>query len=211
MVLLARSRDGLEETKSLITASAPGVNVHIFSIDLGNLDHLQTLCPELMKLGDPGRHKQFILVNNAGTIDSFQYTLAQHTDGRATQNYFDINYTSMTVITAHFLSAFPKKRSLIVHMSSLLATVYLAGYPLYSPARAARLAFMGVLVAENPEVRVLNYCPGPCDTDMYRKIPEEMKKGFMATLQPEESIRKLVGILSRNEFKNGCVIDYYDK
>lgn len=209
-MLLARNKEGLEETKSQIKSSMPGVNVHIFSIDLGDLDQLKTLCPELMKLGDPSRHERFVIVHNAGTIDTFQHTLAQITDGHTTQKFLDINYTSMTVLTAHFLSSFPSKQSHIVHITSMLATVYIAGFPLYSPSRAARNAYMGVLVAENPDVRVLNYSPGPCDTEMYSKIPDKIKKGFTALLTPEESISKLVSVLSEDQFMNGIVIDYFE-
>ncbi len=93
-------------------------------------------------------------------------------------------------------------------MTSLLATVYIAGYALYSPSRAARNAYIGVLVDENPDVRVLNYSPGPCDTEMYAMIPEEIKKGFMS--EPEESINKLVKVISEDQYKNGCVMDYFD-
>ena len=210
MVLIARNKDGLEETKSLIKSSAPGVNVHVFPIDLGDLDQLQALCPTLLKIGDPSRHDQFIMVHNAGTIDTFDCTLAQLSDGHTTRKFFDINYTSMTVLTAHFLSKFPQKASLIIHMTSLLATVYIAGFPLYSPSRAARNAYIGVLVAENPDVRVLNYSPGPCDTEMYKKIPEEIKKGFMAVLTPAESINKLVKVICEDQYKNGGVMDYFD-
>lgn len=210
MVILARSKDDLEETKSLINSSAPGVNVHIFTVDLGDLDSLRCLCPELMKIGNPNQHEQFILVNNAGGIDTFQCSLAQLSDGHTTQKFFDVNYTSMTMITSHFLTAFPHKQLLIIHMTSLLATVHIARFPLYCPSRAARNAYMGVLVAENPDVRVLNYSPGPCDTEMYKKIPDEIRKGFMTLLTTEESITKLVRLICEDTYKNGCVIDYYD-
>ena len=210
MVLLARNKDGLEETKSLIQSSAPGVNVHIFPIDLGDLDQLQSLCPTLMKIGDLNRHDEFIMVHNAGTIDTFDCTLAQLSDGHTTQKFFDINFTSMTVLTAHFLSTFPQKASLIIHITSLMASVYIAGFSLYSPSRAARNAYFGVLVAENPDVRVLNYSPGPCDTEMYMKIPEEIRKGFMTLLTSEQSISKLVKVIREDKYKNGCILDYFE-
>ncbi len=209
-MLLARNKTGLEETKSLINSSAPGVNVHIFTVDLGDLDTLHHLCPELMKIGNVDQHDQFVLVNNAGSSDTFKCSLAQLSDGHTTQKFFDVNYTSMTMLTSHFLTVFPQKKSLIVQITSLLATVHIAGFPLYSPSRAARNAYMGVLVAENPDVRVLNYSPGPCDTEMYRKIPEEIKKGFRTLLTPEESISKLVTLISEDAYMNGCILDYFE-
>lgn len=210
VVLIARNKDGLEETKSMIISSSPGITVHTFALDLGDLDTLQSVCGDLLNPGDPTKHKQFVLIHNAGTLDTFQSSLIELADGKTTQKYFDINYTSMTVLTAKFLSAFPTKQSVVVHMTSILATVHIAGFPMYSPSRAARNAYMGVLSAENPEVRVLNYSPGPCDTDMLRSIPQHIRDGFMKALSPQESITKLASLLRENAFENGCVIDYFD-
>ena len=210
VVLIARNKDGLEETKSMIVSSSPGISVHILPLDLGDLDTLQSVCGDLLNPGDQTKHQQFILIHNAGTLDTFQSSLIELSDGKATQKFFDINYTSMTVLTAKFLSTFPTKQSVVIHMSSLLATVHVAGFPLYSPSRAARNAYMGVLTAENPEVRVLTYSPGPCDTDMFYSIPQHIREGFMKVISPQESISKLASLLGENTFKNGCVIDYYD-
>lgn len=210
IVLIASSKAGLEETKSMITSSSAGVSVHTFSLDLGDLDTLQSSLKDLLGPGDVTKHQQFVLVHNAGTMGTFECPLIGLSDGRATQNYFDINYTSMTVLTAKFLSSFPTKGSLVINITSMLATVHIAGFPLYSPAKAARNAYMGVLAAENPEVRVLNYSPGPCDTNMLHCIPKHISENFKKVLSPEESIFKLSRLLRENEFDNACIIDYYD-
>lgn len=48
----------------------------------------------------------------------------------------------------------------------LINLVYILG-------KAARDMFFRVLALEYPDIRVLNYAPGPCDTDMQKKCREE--------------------------------------
>lgn len=52
--------------------------------------------------------------------------------------------------------------------------------------KAARDMFFRTLAVEEPNIRVLNYAPGPCDTDMGKDCREktkapEVKKFFAGT------------------------------
>ena len=210
MVLLARDRDALEMTKKEIKAVAKGVKVHIISTDLGVLYYLHADWKSIMEIADSAKYSQHVLIHNAGTMNSFDKPLEEFTDPNEIQDYFALNYTSMAVLTAHFLDAFKSGHRCVVNLTSLLATSYIPGFPLYSPARAARNAYMGVLTAEKPDVRTLNYSPGPCLTDMLDSIPKEISDKFDGKLTPQESIVKFVKILKDDKFKNGVVIDYYD-
>lgn len=126
------------------------------------------------------------------------------------QGYFDINLTSMITLTTRFLSAFPHGKCCVVHITSLLGKVFVPGFPLYSIAKAARNAFMGILKAEMPGTRQFSYSPGPCDTEMFRSIPAELKNGFGEILVPEKTVQKLMMILKDDQYENGAIIDYYD-
>ena len=211
IVLLARNKERLEKTKSIIASLSPKcVSPHVLSTDLGDLQSLPGVCEELMKFGDPAKHDQFVLINNAGTINSFDKPLIGYTDPNEIQDYFAINYTSMAVLTAKFLSTFQSGQRYVINITTLLATVYIGGFPLYSPSRAARNAFMGVLVAENPDIRAFNYSPGPCGTDMNSSIPRHITEKFPRTLTCEESISKFVSILKEDTFQNASVIDFFD-
>ena len=42
------------------------------------------------------------------------------------------------------------------------------------PGKAARDMFFKVLAAEEPSIRVLNYAPGPIDTDMQTYLRENL-------------------------------------
>ena len=81
---------------------------------------------------------------------------------------------------------------------------------------------MGVVAAENLNVRCLNYSPGVVDTDMIRRVGRESfaesvregvkglyGKGVMATA--EQAAAKLVEILTEDKFQSGTLIDFNDK
>lgn len=210
MVITARDREALEETKSLIISQAPAVSVHIVPGDLGDLDTLPALCSQLLDPLDTSRHQQCMLVNNAGTMNDFDTPFALQNDPKKIQDYLDTNFTSMMVLTTRFLSSFPGGGCYVVHITSLLGSVFVPGYSLYSISRAARNAFMGVLGAEMPGVRQFSYSPGPCDTDMLRSIPDRLKVVSKKVLTAEESIQKLVKILKDDQYKNSSIIDYFD-
>ncbi len=221
MVLVARTKDGLEETKATITDTAPGVTPHVIQADLRQLDSLQEVFSVAAKISDSSKHQQYVLVNNAGTLGDVSKPAIQLTDPQMLQEYLGLNFTSVYVLTAHFLSAFQSSHRTVVNITSLLARVSWPSFSFYSSSRAAREAFMGVLAVENPDVRVLSYSPGPCDTDMHRTIADQsfsktVTQQFQdnytnkVVLSCSESISKLVAILHEDKFKSGGIIDYFD-
>ena len=210
MVLTARSKEDLKVAKAEIEAVAKGVKVHIVPCDLGDLQRLPALCKEMLAFADPSVHSQYVLVHNAGSMNTFDKPFEAFNDPKEIHDYFALNYTSMAVLTAHFLSTATSGHRWIVNISSKLATFFIPGFPLYSPARAAREAYMGVVTAEKPDVRTLNYCPGVCATAMFESIPKEISRSFPPTITCQESIGKFVSILKENAFESGCTIDYYD-
>ena len=222
MVLLARSMEGLEETKSQITSTAPGTNVHLVQADLADLESLKSVFSQVTKSADTNQHQQYILIHNAGTLGDLKKPMIEQTDPKVIQNHFAVNYTSLFVLSGYFLSHFTSGHRMVINISSLLAVMYLPSFSLYSSAHAARRAFIGVLAVENPDVRILNYSPGPCETDMQTEIREqsfsesvrEHFKGYAVDkklLTCRESITKMVGILREDKFENGGVVDYYDQ
>ena len=68
---------------------------------------------------------------------------------------------------------------------------------------------------------MLNYAPGPLDTDMQAAIREDMPNSRVKDIfvdmkkagtlvKPDESAMKLLRILESNNFTTGDHIDYYD-
>ena len=79
------------------------------------------------------------------------------------------------------------------------------------------LFFFKVLAAEEPDVRVLNYAPGPVETAMRNQIVDQTWDATLAEnlknntpLSPNETVDRLVHVLALNLFKSGAHVDYFD-
>lgn len=201
---------------------APGINVHVVEADLQDLLSLGSVFDNAAKVANEHKHQQYVLIHNAGTMGDISKPIIDQSDPKAIQDHFALNFTSIFTLTARFLSHFTSGHRTIVSITTLLASVYMPSFSLYSSSRAAKNALMGVLAVENPDVRVLTYSPGPCDTDMFHSIPSQsfsqtVVEQFQSTLADnqllscQQSISKLTGLLKEDKFKNGCIIDYYDE
>ena len=104
----------------------------------------------------------------------------------------------------------------------------------YCAGKAARDMFHKVLAKEYSEddskqtteekqqFKVLNYAPGPCDTEMTDELAEstaldtklhdyfESSKQNNTLVKPEDSSKKLVDLLRNDTYESGAHIDYYD-
>ena len=223
MVLLARTMEGLQETKAQLLAHAPGISVDLIRADLGKLDDLQALFSEVTQFADDMKHKQAVLIHNAATLGDITKPIKDHRDPDVVQDYLAVNFTSMYTLTALFLSRFKQSHHCtVVNLTSLLAVNYNYCFGFYSPGKAARNAIMGVLALENPDVRVLSYSPAVADTDMLKTLGEksysskvtEGVKGLyenMTVLSCQQSVSKLVELLRDDKFENGTMVDYFDE
>jgi len=98
----------------------------------------------------------------------------------------------------------------------------------YCAGKAARDLFHSVLAKEESaggvaNVRVLNYAPGMCETAMSEELAEsdrldsELSTVYRTALsgktmvRPKDTAEKLVGIIERNEWRNGDHIDFWDR
>lgn len=200
-VLLARSMvGGLDETENAMHSVRGGSNnsnltVHRYSVDLGKLDTLEHNVGQILdehahgqKLPPPSRA---ILVNCAGTtgwIGRNPTSLAE------IQQATDLNFTSKAWLTAQFVDRFGKSDTTIVNVSSMCAVKPTPTMALYCATSAAREMFHTVLAMDAgaastdatnnskdttlassstiPRIRILNYAPGSCDTNMQALLRE---------------------------------------
>ena len=218
LMLIARDEAGLEQTAMEIANKTPSVTVVKVSYDLSDVMKLD----DVMSKISARQYESFLVVHNAGTCPDTNRPLIANEDGPGIQKHFAINFTSMAVLNSLLLSKLGSaKVKTVVFLSSPLSSIPLHGFGFYGALKAARDSYAKVLALENPSVRVLCYCPGPCDTDMYRTLRdaiynEEVRKNISQSyengqvLQPDTSIAKLVRILKENSFDSGQTIDYYD-
>ena len=214
VVLLSRDVEGLKRTRELIAAAAPSIGVHEFQVDLSDLQTLPAACSRVWELYREDIHEQVALVHNAGSLGNISQPVSAQADPAEVHSYFAVNLTSMWAMTGSFLSRFKTQPRLLVNITSLAAKQPFAGLAMYCTGKAAREAFMANVAKENPEVRVLNYSPGPCDTKMTDEARagicfEETRVQFqtMSVLTTKYSISKLLGLLKENAFKNGATVD----
>ena len=100
-----------------------------------------------------------------------------------------------------------------------------ATWGLYCSGKAARDMIFRVLAEEEKEndaIRVLNYAPGPMDTEMVRSVmndegADERLRDMFKNLEKEdkfvkadESAAKLFGLILQNEFQSGAHVDFFD-
>uniref|UniRef100_A0A8D0FEQ4 Sepiapterin reductase n=1 Tax=Strix occidentalis caurina TaxID=311401 RepID=A0A8D0FEQ4_STROC len=94
-------------------------------------------------------------------------------------------------------------------------------WALYCSGKASRDMMFQVLALEEPDVRVLNYAPGPLDTDMQllarTKTGDPEMRQFFQSLQESGqlidctvSAQKLVNLLEEDTFPSGAHVDFYN-
>ncbi|KAF9901967.1 hypothetical protein EC991_005457 [Linnemannia zychae] len=172
-----------------------------------------------------------VLINNAGSLGDLSKTAKEFT-WQETRTYLDFNIVSFVGLCSTFLqdtlAAFPKEqypehKTVVVSVSSLLAVQPFSNWGLYAAGKAARDRFLGVIALEEKgnNVKTLNYAPGPLDNEMQADVRATLgdkeqleiydgmhKSGSLVNM--DDSSRKLVILLKKDEFASGGHIDFYD-
>lgn len=85
-------------------------------------------------------------------------------------SYFSANVFSVAVLNVEFMKIFKTTKMFIVNITSKMALVSSCSMTLYCSGKAAREMYFRVLADEQPEILVLNYSPGPVETDMSANV-----------------------------------------
>ena len=188
-LLVARSSDGIQDTKEQLLSNISSENVICRSMDLSDLDRLGSnadlLINDIEKLrsGDVSEKRQhrqrLILVNNAGSLGHLGPSWKSHSleDMRQT---VDFNVTSSLWLSVRFARYFHElqeqkqeqesTQATIVNISSLVAVSQdFSGMGIYSAGKAAREMYHSLMARDEQtpkRLKILNYAPGPLDTSM---------------------------------------------
>lgn len=133
-----------------------------------------------------------------------------------------LNVTSPFYLMSRFLNAFHNSKLYVVNVSSKAAIEPNASLSLYCTGKAARDMLHQALAEESKDIRVLNYAPGPLDTEMFDDIlknsgSNETRKLFAylkdseKVLTVDESAERLIVILKQDRYKSGLHLDYFDE
>ncbi|XP_011297833.1 sepiapterin reductase-like [Fopius arisanus] len=216
LLLLARSEKGLKETAGNIPK---GISVDFQGIDL-SLATAGQLSEIIEKSVESVQLDRVIIVHNVGTMGDTSKLTVDMDDFEEWRKYYDLNVFSPAVLNSVAMKLFREKveRIFVVNITTFSA-LKSAGY--YCSGKAAREMYFKVFAEEYPDVNVLNYSPGPVETNMLRNFsataghPDQRKKiNYMIAqnqqLTPEQTADRLVKVLREQKYQSGGRVDYYD-
>ncbi|CAH0514561.1 unnamed protein product [Peronospora belbahrii] len=245
--LWARSEHDLKETERLVwtewkkVAASGKLRCFLESVDLSNPTSYTTNVDQIMLELTAQNYDQVIVVHNAGSLG--QLGLAQECISSPTElaKYWELNVTSVLWLNKRFLDVFGASRDelqalhnaafrkqtqlVIVNITSLCGVKPFKTHMMYCTGKAAREMHHQVVAAEQAafgKVRVLQYSPGPMDTDMQKKIREsslvdsELRQQYAdmkaqrTLILPPKSSECCAKLAISKEFATGAHVDYYD-
>ncbi|XP_043093362.1 sepiapterin reductase a [Puntigrus tetrazona] len=222
MILAARSDDLLRQLKADLSRLHPALTLRCAAADLSCQAGVESVIAAVsLSVTDVER---LLLFNNAASLGDVSRFCSGFTDVSEVNSYLSLNVSSALCLTAGVLRAVPRRSGLtrvVVNISSLCALRPFPSWVLYCSGKAARDMMFRVLSEEEPDLRVLNYAPGPLDTDMQlqarsRSADVSLRKSFSVMhaegqlLSCEESISKLTQVLLDDTFTSGAHLDFYD-
>lgn len=226
LVLAARSGADLRAAREELAASEAGragLRLHSVVADVGQAEGLDSIVSASTEASSADID-HLILINNAASLGDVSRFTTGFTSLSEVDSYMSLNVSSPLCLTARVLQAFPRRAGLkrtVVNISSLCALQPFRSWVLYCTGKAARDMTFKVLAEEEPDVRVLNYSPGPLDTAMQAEARSltadpDIRKSYSTMfsegqlLTCEASCAKLLKLLLEDKYTSGDHVDVYD-
>nr|XP_020495714.1 sepiapterin reductase-like isoform X1 [Labrus bergylta]XP_029134315.1 sepiapterin reductase-like isoform X2 [Labrus bergylta] len=226
LVLAARSGDELRALQVELSGSEAGragLKTVCVVADLSQKEGLESVVKAAAEAFSEDM-EHIILINNAASLGDVSRFAKDFTNMADVDSYLSFNVSSFLCLTASILQRFPQRPGLkrtVVNVSSLCALQPFSSWVLYCSGKAARHMMFRVLAQEEPDLRVLNYSPGPLDTAMQQAArsstgDSDLKKAFSdmfsegKLLTCEESCTKMMKLLLEDKYTSGDQIDVYD-
>lgn len=219
LLLISRDESSLESLRAHIKAHHPEIHVKIGLMDLSSCSEsivastLSNSLTELELKADDFSHS--ICIHNAGSLGDASKRCADLDVMDSCVTYFRLNLASVIILNSIFLKTFSYVQKTIVNITSLCGVQPFPSLALYCTGKAARDMFFQVLAKEEPSIRVLNYAPGPVETNMLNQLRvetwnPEMKDNTSGALTPETTCYRLIQLLAENKYPSGAHVDYFD-
>jgi sepiapterin reductase len=222
IVLLARNLNGLEDTRSQILQQNANLNVIIKSIDLTKPSVEE--CDEIAKetFDFSVKFDLAMIVHNVGTIGDTSKWSREIDSYSELESYFSVNVFAPSVLNNRLLKVIPKSLKIfIVNITSKAAIDPFKSFGFYCMGKAAREMFFRVLAEEERDILVLNYSPGPVETDMTvdiekNSVSEETSTMFRnlreqkTILTTEQTTRRFLEIVAMGNYQSGEHVDFFD-
>jgi sepiapterin reductase len=234
LVLTARSIEDLRQTQELVSQvpRSAELSVEIIAADLSNREQIDTTVDSLFRDYATQFFSDAIFVNNAGSLGEINSVLSKTSLLASLDSIMDLNFKIPCVLISEFLKRFQSARIVqriaVVNVSSLWALQPAKTFSEYCTSKAALEMFLKTLALETKnevtnKVRVLNYAPGPLDTEMQRQIRESdtvdkdvqswSLQAFSSDqlISPNQSAIKCVRLVLEELYATGDHIDYFDR
>lgn len=224
VLLLATNLNALKETAKNISSN---VSVDTVSIDLSNAtkDELHDVIMQSLKNKTAAQFDQVVVVHNVGTMGDITKETNDMTDINIWHSYYDLNVFGPAILNGVIMKIFNETtntKKTVINITSLLGLKPTKSTGYYCTGKAAREMFFKVFAIENPEVDVLNYSPGPVETDMFYQVcnevsDKEVKSHFnnlltnKSVLTCEQTVNRLLQVLENHKYESGDHVDYYDE
>lgn len=221
-------------------------------MDLSDLDSLPEKFQQILEPLSSEQYESCVLINNAGSLGplGMASTISGESSMKKLRTAIDLNLTSAMWVSSQFTKTFLASSSTasiakktlvrIANISSLCAIEPFPTMSIYCAGKAGRDMFHSVLAKEHSPsskqnekeaddeeqpkqtFKVLNYAPGPCDTQMSEDLAncadlDDGLHNFFSTskqenklVKCEDTANKLVHLLGLDEYESGSHVDYYD-
>lgn len=226
VLLTARDADKLEGTKQKINAINPKLHVitHVIDLTAPSNDALKNLLTSALPIEGVSAFEQSVIVHNVGSTGDVTKRARECSKLSEWQENFNTNVFSVVILNNIFLEVFQSVRKYVINITSKAGIEPFEGFAFYCPNKAAREMYFRVLAAEESEdksLTILNYAPGPVDTDMLQNagknsisvgMREFVKAGLKngSVLTTTQTTEKMIAVLEKGDYVNGAHIDYFD-
>lgn len=226
IALLARSEQGLLNTRAGIEALGKDLKVCTFSTDLSlaTATQFRELLEKSLEGVNASDFERAFIIHNAGTVGDVSKSAVDVSDTLVWQQYFHVNVFSVISLNCEFFRVFSGTPKVVVNITSKCGIEPFASMSFYCSGKAAREMYFQVLATEQAlgNVLVLNYAPGAIDTEMTKEVQRisinkelvglfKMQRDTKTMLTTEQTTRKFLQVLQEQKFKSGDHVDYYDE
>lgn len=223
VVLVARSLEGLELTKTEMLKVNKALKVIVKPMDLTKPTN-EELKLMISESYDPTTAYDLVMmIHNVGTIGDVSKWAADYEDYAELESYFSTNVFAPIVLNNLLLKVIPTgTEKLIVNITSKAAVVPIKSFGFYCSGKAAREMFFRVLAEESKDVLVLNYAPGPVETDMtidaqQNAVADETSGMFKrlrdhgTILTTDQTTKRFLEVVAKGNYQSGDHVDFYDE
>jgi sepiapterin reductase len=164
-----------------------------------------------------------MVIHNVGTIGDTSKWASDIEDYAELESYFSTNVFAPIILNNLLLKMVPAGiKKFIVNITSKAAITPFKSFAFYCPGKAAREMFFRVLAEETSDVLVLNYSPGPVETDMTvdaqaHACSSETSGMFKnlreqgTILTTEQTTKRFLEAVAKGNYKSGDHVDFYDE